>query len=133
MTRSLAASVLGVALALVGCEEERLPPPLPASAAPLSPSVASSMRPRTRSYFAANEDQTCVVYWQEGEQRSVSKSIPCPRELEPGERMRLAGRTCMREAVAEERSVPVRCAKQVLYVERDDQLAKGEYKLAPKK
>lgn len=127
MNRSVAA--LGLALVLAGCEQERLPPPLPASAEPLSPSAISSTRPRTRDYYAANEHETCVVYWQEGDERSVPKSIPCPRELEPGERMRLAGRTCMREAVAEERSVPVRCPKQLLYVERDE----GEFKLAPQK
>ena len=49
------------------------------------------------------------MYWERGEERSVLVRARCPRDLHPGERLRLAGRTCLREGGGPEREVPVRC------------------------
>ncbi len=120
-------------LLAAGCGEPPPPPPLPVSANPPASTVAASTRLRERSYFAANEHGSCVVYWVEHEQRSVGKEIPCPREIERDERLRLTGRTCIRESAQPERNLPVRCPKEVFYVERDDARTKGEFKLGPQK
>jgi hypothetical protein len=121
------------AIVLSGCEMESSAPPLPKSADPPAPSVSSTTRPRSRNYYVENVEEVCAVYWQEGARLSVRKTIACPREIEPGERLRLAGRTCMREAASAQRNVPVRCPKQLLYAEDGDRRGKGEFKLGPAK
>lgn len=128
--------VLAIAWVLVahGCDDpEPLPPPLPPSAEPPPPSSTVTAEPRERTYFLANDDMICVVYWEEGLRSSVKKTVPCPREIAAGERARLMGRTCMREAPKPDRNVPVRCPKQLFYVERDDARGKGEFKLRQEK
>jgi hypothetical protein len=126
-------SALATGVTVGGCDAETSAPPLPTSADLPAPSASPTTRPRSRAYFVENIEEVCAVYWQEGGRSSVRKEIACPREIEPGERLRLAGRTCMREAAKVERNVPVRCPKQVLYAEQCDLQGKGEFKLSPAK
>ena len=125
---------IALALLAVACdEEETLPPPLPLSAEVPAPSSSTRLRQRTRQYYASSADSVCEIYWEEGQASSVRKEIPCPRELRADERIRLTGRTCVREAPVKERNVPVRCPKQLFYMEDDDRRGKGEFKLGARK
>ncbi len=126
-------SLPAMAFIISGCQDVSAPLVLPASAAPVAPSASSTLRPRIRTYYAINEEDVCVVYWQEPTRASIRKIIPCPREIDAGERLRLAGRTCMREAAESARNIPVRCPKQVLAAEYDDRNGQGEYLLVPRR
>jgi hypothetical protein len=116
---------------LCGCEcgSSSLPAPKPFDS--FMPGPSTSARRPSRTYYLGNTADGCFVYWVDGKRSSTKKSVRCPRELEPGERMRLAGRTCMREGPSPERNLPVRCDKHILYVERDDRADAGAYRLAP--
>ncbi len=74
-------------------------------------------RPEQR-FFLARSGHRCWVYWQRADERSKPRLVRCPRDLLPGERIRLAGRTCLREGGDEARRVPVRCPGELLTAER---------------
>ena len=103
-------------------------------------SAASSSAPMTldhtarrpkKTFWVLNSADRCLVYWTEGERQSTSKPLRCPRALVPGEKLRLAGKTCMRHSSQPERNVPVRCPSELFYAERDERAGEGEWKLAP--
>lgn len=109
MIRASLAALLG-ALCLgspIACEEptsrerDTLAPPAPAA-------MPSARRP-TRRFFFARTTERCEVYWVDQEEMSKPEPHPCVRELQPGERIRLVGKTCMRESSHAERQVPVLC------------------------
>jgi hypothetical protein len=110
-----AARVLGAALlAAVGSSCARDPPPTPAPAdsAPPAGDAAAVDPPRrpTKKWFMARTPARCEVYAVEGETVSATEAAPCPRYLEVGERIRVAGKTCIREGSADPaRLVPVVC------------------------
>lgn len=113
-------------LSVAGCEEER-PGSGRAPAGTIDDAEVAFedvARP-AHTVYASNEDGQCEVYWQQGDRRSVGAPIRCPRELEPGERLRLAGSGCLRESASPERAVPVRCVKPMLYV-RDAERSDGK-------
>ncbi len=56
----------------------------------------------------------CAVAALEGESREELARLPCPRDLELGERVRLAGAICMRDSPVDTRKVPVRCPGALL-------------------
>jgi hypothetical protein len=117
-------------LCAAGCEEA--PPPPVAFGSDASVAIPSaSGRLLQRVYVVANRSGECVMYWREGEQTSVEAEIPCPRELEVGERLRYTGRTCMRESSDASRNLPVRCPKQISHALRDEKNGKGELELPP--
>lgn len=60
----------------------------------------------------------CAVAVLEGESKEELAREPCPRDLELGERMRLAGAICMRDSPVEARKVPVRCPGALLDARR---------------
>jgi len=87
-----------------------------------SASALQAQRPK-RTYFASNENNRCSIYWVNGTTRSKRRMIRCPRSLLPGERLRLAGRTCFREKTTAKRRVPVLCPKQIIravWMDRND-------------
>ncbi|MSP26733.1 MAG: hypothetical protein EXR75_16645 [Myxococcales bacterium] len=60
--------------------------------------------------FALERDgAACSVVRVEGDERRVLTDEPCPRDVEPGERVRLMGATCMRESQNADRNLPIRC------------------------
>ena len=56
----------------------------------------SARRP-TRRYYLARTADRCEVYSVDGGDFSAPAKTPCPQDLEPGERFRITGRTCIRE------------------------------------
>jgi hypothetical protein len=131
--RRAIALTVAVAISWLGCEEEPPPRRLPKSADPPAPTLSATTVPRERTYYVANLGESCVVFWEEGLRTSKRAEVPCPREIEAGERLRLVGRTCMRESNDPKRSVPARCPKHIFYAELHDEQGKGEFKLAPQK
>lgn len=93
--------------------------------APAGPSFAAGAdddplpaprRPSRRFVLAHGGDQ-CVVYWEDGDQRSKPEQVRCPREVLPGESIRLTGRVCLREGGGRSREVPVRCPDRLVFLE----------------
>jgi len=71
----------------------------------------------------------CTVYWVEGPQQSMFRQEPCPRELEPGERVRLAGRLCIRESDNHAREGPMRCPQPLVETAAHDRQDAGDKRL----
>ena len=94
-------------------------PPPSASASGSATPVAPPRRP-TRHYFFARTESRCEVYSVDGEQTTASESFPCPADLLPGERMRISGKTCMRESSDLERREPVVCPDALTNLEKAD-------------
>ena len=92
-----------------------------------------SVRRPLRRYYAINVRGRCSVFWIRPDARSITRVIRCPRELKPGERMRLNGHTCMRETADPARNVPARCPADLLLAERDDRRHSGEDQLPMQK
>jgi hypothetical protein len=117
-------------LALAGCDEDgsRFVPP-PGATAPET--AASPSASTARAYYLSNADGKCVYYWVEGESRSEHKSLTCPRAAKTGEKIRLTGRTCMRESPDASRSLPVRCPQELYKAAEADEEDAGAslYKL----
>ena len=112
--------------ALMGCDSSD-PPPRPPIEGSVS-SFATARRPE-QTIFVESAGNRCEVFWTSPTHESVRKEIRCPRELEPGERMRLTGRTCHRESPTPERRGPTRCASSLLSVEKALAERKGEFYL----
>lgn len=90
-----------------------------ASAAPLPEAEAPPRRP-TRRYFFARTDARCEVYSIDHEQVTAPESFPCPGDLNPGERLRIAGKTCIRESSDPDRREPVVCPDPLTNLEKRD-------------
>jgi hypothetical protein len=52
-----------------------------------------------------------------GERRIEPELVACPRDLEPGESIRLTGRTCLREGGPSGVSKPIGCPEALLELE----------------
>jgi hypothetical protein len=94
------------------------PPPAASASASAAP-VAPPRRP-TRRYFFARTESLCEVYSVDGEQTSVAVEFPCPVDLLAGERIRIVGKTCMRETADPERREPVVCPDPLTNLEKSD-------------
>ena len=94
------------------------PPPTASASASARP-VAPPRRP-TRRYFFARTESLCEVYSVDGEQVSASESFPCVGDLNPGESIRIAGKTCTRESPDADRRVPVVCPDPLTNLEKRD-------------
>lgn len=89
------------------------------SAAPSATATpAAPRRPKLRHYLAHTEER-CEVYSVDGDQVSPAERVPCPQDFEVGERIRVAGKTCLREG-KQERVRPVVCPGPLLLRERRD-------------
>ena len=119
---------LAVLLVLSGCDADDPRTTDTHSVAP-APSSFDEIRRPARSYVVIHSGDGCSVHWLQDGRRSIGKTVPCPRELEAGERMRLAGRTCIRESERAERNVPIRCNKELFYAEKADKEGQGEWHL----
>jgi hypothetical protein len=137
----------GVLLSTWGCESPDLAPRSAGSqdgAAPsawseprrpkrdgAAPSAWSEPRRPKRTYYLAYKADRCLVYWVDGQQQSVTRTEPCPRELQAGERVRLAGRVCIRESDNHAREGPMRCPQPLVEAEAHDRLDAGDKRLPP--
>lgn len=118
MRRFWVATLVGAALAgtLLGCDDVA---PRDRDAAVLAPAALPSARRPTRTFYFARTTERCEVYWHDGEEISSAEPHPCVRELEPGERIRLVGKTCIRESTVTARQVPVLCPDPLMATERE--------------
>jgi len=126
--RALLVGIVVLGSLVAGCKEERpgVGAAPPGTIEDTDVAFEDVARPE-RTYFAANDDGQCEVYWAEGDRRSVGAAIRCPREIEPGEKLRLAGAGCIRDSPKPERRVPVRCVKAMFYVRDADRSDGKEY------
>jgi hypothetical protein len=107
----------------MGCARDPAPAPAPSSVATAASSDAAPDPPRrpAKKWFMARTPARCEVYSVEGEAVSTAEPAPCPRYLEVGERIRIAGKTCMREGSADPaRLVPVVCPDPLTAAEELD-------------
>ncbi|WP_437958849.1 hypothetical protein WME76_03755 [Sorangium sp. So ce119] len=75
----------------------------------------------TRYYHLRRTDDGCELFWIDGDLVSASQAIVCPPDLQVGERVRLTGKTCMREsAQTPARAVPVVCPLPLMNMEKAD-------------
>ncbi len=85
------------------------------------PEVAPARRRPTRRYWMARSGDRCEVGFTDGARSSTPIEAPCPSQLASGERIRLAGKACVRESAADPaREVPVLCPDHVLMLERSE-------------
>ncbi len=108
--------LLVVPLAVVGCDAE-----VRAGAKPVSSLAASSFAPVASSmtmtrppHVLERAGDRCVLFTVVRSERVLGDSVPCPSDLEDGERIRLAGRVCLRESGSAHRSLPVRCPPELV-------------------
>src|SRR5262245_48899667 len=95
--------LLVLALAFVlACNnvDDRAPAPAPAPSTAGLVDAASPRRPSRRYYMTRRGDR-CEVYSVDGDHASPTVRTPCPVELNDGERIRLVGKTCLREGSPE--------------------------------
>lgn len=79
-------------------------------------------RPLQRYFLAKTAEDRCEVYIVSGDTVIPKWKTHCPPLLDVGERIRLAGRACMREGKPD-REIPVMCPSDLIYAEREDYLA----------
>jgi len=108
-------------LLVVACDAP-VEPPQPREADPEPPieSLGSVRRP-AETYLMTRTGERCeVTVSVDGE---VVETLPdkfaCPKDLEIGEWIRIAGMTCIREGGPAERKVPVVCPDYLTNAERD--------------
>ena len=87
-----------------------------------APPPVAARRP-TRRYYLARTEQRCEVYSVDGDVFSENQATPCPMDLQPGERLRITGRTCTRESTDPAREVPAVCPDPLTNREKRDQKA----------
>ncbi len=91
-----------------------------AAAAPGPGEDGGAPRRPGRRYYFARTSARCEVYVVEGETPSPPEEARCPADLAVGERIRLTGRTCIRESPADPaRQVPVLCPEPLRQLEKD--------------
>lgn len=89
--------------------------------AALAAEGAPAPRRPTRHYHLRRTDDGCELFWIDGDLVSASQEVVCPADLQVGERLRLTGRTCMREsAQTPARAVPVICPIPLTNLEKAD-------------
>ncbi len=120
--RILVAALACLALALPGCTDRRPPPPAPTATASATeaPAPAASARRPARRYYLAHTAARCEVYAVDPDRVSPSIVTPCPVDLQIGERIRIAGKTCLREGGGADRVEPVVCPDPLTGFEKKD-------------
>ncbi|WP_437578167.1 hypothetical protein [Sorangium sp. So ce887] len=95
-------------------------PALDGGAALAAEGTPAPRRP-TRHYHLRRTDDGCELFWIDGDLVSASQPLVCPPDLQVGERLRLTGKTCMREsAQTPSRAVPVVCPLPLTNMEKED-------------
>ncbi len=90
-----------------------------ASAEPV-PTADPPLRRPTRRYFFGRTEASCEVYSVDGEATTPPEVFPCPGDLNVGERLRIAGKTCTRESPEPDRREPVVCPDPLTNLEKRD-------------
>ena len=117
-----AAMILGGVIA--GCDAQTsvttVAGPGPSASASAAGEPKPPLRRPTRRYFFARTANHCEVYSVDGEQVSASESFPCVADLNPGESLRIVGKTCTRESPDADRREPVVCPDPLTNFEKKD-------------
>ncbi len=113
-----------LALALAACKDTRPAPPAPAASATPAPDPAASARRPARRYYLAHTAARCEIYAIDPDLVSPSLVTPCPADLQIGERIRIAGKTCIREGGGPDRVEPVVCPDPLTGFEKRDRADK---------
>jgi hypothetical protein len=88
------------------------------SSSPPADDAPSARRP-TRRYRMTRVDDRCEVGFTDDRVASKPIVVPCPGQIANGERIRLAGKVCLRESPGDaSREVPVLCPDHLLVLER---------------
>ena len=77
-------------------------------------------RPTRRYYFDHPTEDRCEVYSVDGATTTPPEAFPCLSDLNVGERVRIAGKTCTRESPERERREPVVCPDPLTNFEKRD-------------
>ena len=108
-------------LAATGCEE----PPIPPTAR------EGEMEPPLEALGSVRQPSETWIMTRTGERCEVTRSVEgqvvdtmpdryaCPKDLLLGERIRITGKTCIREGGPAERVVPVVCPDYLWYAKRE--------------
>jgi hypothetical protein len=112
--------LLGATVA--ACDAQTAVTTVAGPSASASSSAAPPAPPRrpTRRYFFARTQNRCEVYSVDGEQVTAPESFPCVGDLNPGESIRIAGKTCTRESPDPDRREPVVCPDPLTNLEKRD-------------
>jgi hypothetical protein len=111
------AAVLGVLGCGDGGSEQSVPQaPEPTAEPAWNPQVR---RPGWRFVFEKTGERCVVLRIDDNEHITKGEEAACPVDLQVGERIRLAGRTCMREGPDVTRVLPVVCPDPLTNAERD--------------
>lgn len=117
--RALAGLLL--ALVLAACDAAPAAAPAPSASAP-APELAA--RRPARRYFVGRTASRCELYRVDEQGIGQGTWVPCPQDLEIGERIRLAGQTCLRESSVHDRVEPVVCPGAMTDLELADRARK---------
>ena len=113
-------SLLPLAL-LVACKDDS--PTLtaaPGAAIPPEPTAMPSARRPARRYYLTRTPARCEITRVDEAGTSTPVPTPCPGDLQLGERLRIAGKTCTRESADLERVEPVVCPDPLTNQEKHD-------------
>jgi hypothetical protein len=115
------ASALAALALLAGCKDHApVEPPTPSASATAAPAPEVSARRPTRRYYLGRTAARCEIYYLDTSGASTPFPTPCPVDLMVGERIRIAGKTCMREGNDPERVEPVVCPDPLTNFEMKD-------------
>jgi hypothetical protein len=116
--------IVVAALGLAGCRGQNDPPsPVTGAPAPEPSSIPSARRP-TRRYYLERTAARCEIYSEDPDGGSPRVQTPCPSDLQVGEKIRIAGKTCMRDTGDPARVLPVVCPDPLTNREKRDLAAR---------
>jgi hypothetical protein len=96
------------------------PPPARDGGEAAVDTVPSARRP-TRRYYLERTAERCELYATDSAETTPRASTPCPPDLESGERIRIAGKTCVREGPGgAAREQPVVCPDPLTHLEQKE-------------
>lgn len=121
LVRVLPALFSGIAACQGDAGREGAGAPARDGGAALAAEGTPAPRRPTRYYHLRRTDDGCELFWIDGDLVSASQTIVCPPDLQVGERLRLTGKTCMRESAQTlSRAVPVVCPLPLTNMEKAD-------------
>ncbi len=112
------ALVLAVSVALAGCGRDAIGLGPAATDTLALPDIAMSARRPSEHFYMERTSDRCSIYALDGVVKTAPRDEPCPEDLLFGERIRIAGMTCVREGETADRRVPVVCPGSLLRFER---------------
>ncbi|APR83374.1 Hypothetical protein A7982_08723 [Minicystis rosea] len=107
-------------LACGACHDRAEHVPTPVGSVVKEPDPAASARRPARRYYLGRTASRCEIYRVDDTVVSPSTPTPCPADLQIGERIRIAGKTCMRESSVADRVEPTVCPDPLTNREKRD-------------